>query len=718
MVRLLLALLFTLSLRAECVAWVPAPPGSTCVPEHPGIYWTSRYPNSLPISGLNLPMDPMLADPGFTAGLDSNGVQRFFFAMPGEYVLELFIYFANSETDSWVLEVSEQPVDTRFSASPLRLGPSNRPRVVSLIGVVRGGEDITIRSNSPGYAVVGARWTSRTVFENERVPQLLKRLRQLQSDPFFESRLSSRAERMVELAELAMRSRNPAAVNEALLQLTRATYWIASENHQPRDNRRLVELFDESSARIPNQPAIRQMISSVCAGTAPGLRDIPHGRWCDTIQPIPWAAPVDVPLQSTPAWAATQWQLRTRLEALTTWWVRRRQRGNGELGGGWRDDVAMLRQWGQLALGFGSEVAAEGIQRVAEGVWNSGLLAAGYDRRISDVQHSSGLSTDTLPLLVALSPADPSVRAKLAEAAACAPSWIAAQPDGQWRFRSSWFNCHEHDPSPERAIDVHLNTRALGPALWHAWLSRDPKLIELLAKYGASWRKAQLATSHGKPAGVFPPVLKSGDGDYLIGSKDWDKPQAEWDYYQGSDSSQEILSSFMRALHDLTGDPKWLESAKSTPAALPPEGILTGLATAAAQLDARFATNFDLYSTEAIHTDRVAYALPGSYTRYLFGGEDPRGDRAPSFHVTWPATKTRFARVVLSADGRSFNARLYNFEIETATAPIRLWRLEKGAYRWECAGHGGTFEVQSLPVDVAIPIPPRTEAALRITHQP
>lgn len=750
MARLCFALLFALSLRAGCVVWVPPPAGSGCVLDHPGVYWTSRYPGALPLTDLNLAMDPTLADPALRAGLDANGVQRFFFAMPGEHVLELFLYFANSETDSWVLEIADTPVDARFTASPLRLGPSNRPRVVSLLGVVRGGDEVTVRSNSPGYAVIGARWTPRDVFEVQRVPQLLERLRKLQADPFFEDRRASRAERMVELAELAMRSVNPAAANEALLQLTRATYWIASENYQPRDNRRLVELFDEASVRIPNHPAIRQMISAACAGTAPGLRGLPRGRWCGTIQPVPWTAPQEVSLESAPAWAASQWQLRARLESLTAWWVRHRQRDNGELGGGWDDDVEILRQWGPLALGLGSAVAAEGIRRVAEGVWNSGQLEHGYDRHISDVEHSSESTTDTLPLLAALLPADPAVRAKLAETAACAPFWIVPQPDGQWRFRSSWFNCREHDPRPERALDVHLNTRALGPALWYASLSHDPKLIELLARYGDSWRKAQLDTSHGKPAGVFPPVLRSANGDYLIGAQQWAQPQAEWDYFQWSGASQEALTSLMLALHDLTNEPKWLEAAaasvqvldrcevhpevcaaiRTAPGALneyrrrtghpddpPPAQILADLTAATTKLDARLASNFDLSTSEALYTDRIAYPLPAEYQQRLFGGEAPRGDRAPTFHVTWPVTKTRFARAVLAVASQSFTARLFSFESAPASAAIRLWRLEKGAYQWECAGQRGEFEVQSLPADVIVPLPSRTEAELRVTRR-
>ncbi len=751
MVRLFAAFLFALSLRADCVAWVPPPQGSACVAEHPGIYWTSRYPGSLPVAGLNLRMDPALADPAFRTGLDANGVQRFFFAMPGEYILELFLYFANSETDSWVLEVGDQVADGRFTPSPLRLGPSNRPRVVSLIGVVKGGDDVTVRSNSPGYMVVGARWTPRGVFEAVRVPQLLERLRKLQADPFFEERLSSRAERMAELAELAMRSANRAAADEALLQATRATYWIAAENHQPRDTRRLVELFDEAAVRIGHHPAIRAMISAACAGTAPGLRGVARGRWCGTIQAVPWTAPVDVALDGAPRWAAAQWQLRARLEALTAWWVRRRQRANGELGGGWGDDVEILRHWGPLALGLGSEVAAEGIRRVAEGVWNSGQLKDGYERQISDVEHSSEPTTDTLPLLAALAPFDAGVRARLAETAACAPYWIVAQPDGQWRFRSSWFNCREHDPSPARALDVHLNTRALGPALWHAWLSRDPKLVELLARYGAAWRKAQMDTSHGKPAGVFPPVLRSGDGGYLIGSGRWDQPQAEWDYFQWSGGSQEALTSLMLALDDLTGEAKWLEAVgdaagvldrcqahpdvctavRGAPEALleyrrrtgvaeepPAATILSQMAMAAAELDARLSTNFDLSTSEAIYTDRVAYGLPVEYKQRLFGGEAPRGDRAPTFAVTWPAAKVRFARAVLSAGRRQLTARLYNFEGEAAMAPVRLWRLDPGTYQWECGGRTGRFEVVSLPVDVAVPVAARAEAELRISRLP
>ena len=45
----------------------------------------------------------------------------------------------------------------------------------------------------------------------------------------------------------------------------------------PRDTRRLVELFDEAAVRLPNHPAIRQMISAACAGTAPGLRGAAFG---------------------------------------------------------------------------------------------------------------------------------------------------------------------------------------------------------------------------------------------------------------------------------------------------------------------------------------------------------------------------------------------------------------------------------------------------------
>ena len=144
--------------------------------------------------------------------------------------------------------------------------------------------------------------------------------------------------------------------------------------------------------------------------------------------------------------------------------------GNGELGGGWSDDVELLRYLGPLALGFGDADAAIGLRRLGEGVWASGFVEYGYERRIRDVEHGAEPVTDTLPLMIALDPDDEGLRARHKQASACLKNWIAQAPDGHWRFRGAWFNCAEFDPRPERALDVNLKTRAAAPAFWLAYL--------------------------------------------------------------------------------------------------------------------------------------------------------------------------------------------------------------------------------------------------------
>jgi hypothetical protein len=342
-------------------------------------------------------------------------------------------------------------------------------------------------------------------------------------------------------------------------------------------------------------------------------------------------------------------------------------------------------------------------------------------------------------------------------------NWIARQPDGKWRFRGSWFNCAEFDSKPERAVDVHMNTRALGPALWHAYFTRDPKLIERIALWAESWVEAMRSTRHGKPAGIFPSAIRSPDGGYLIGSTRWDKPDVEWDYYQWSGNSQESMTALLLAVYDLTGDRRWLQAAGETfrvmedcqaharlceeirgaPGAFldwrrltgdsrydryfeyaaneqDEKGVLTSMARLARETERRLSHNFEMLTSEVLFTDRVYYQLPGVYRRHLFGGESPRGDRYPTFAVTWPSTGAEFARAVLEASVVSAKLRLYSFEAKPASVPVRLWRLAPGRYRWrsfDAEGKplaGGSIELARSPGIIELPLPPRRELTVVI----
>lgn len=749
-----LLILTPLLLSAGCLAPALSDPRSQCQAESSEVRLTSPLPvERIPVpSGL---VDPSLDDPAFQSGVRLKGTLEFEWRLQGAHIVEIFLLEPNPPEASFTLLAAGQPVDRRFERfpGPDRLSP-RRGRHVALAARVEQGP-LTLHSDSPGFVLSAIRWTPVAGFESGRVPALRARLQELQRTPYFgigERGASLRDARIDQVASLLRLSTDRSAQEDGLLGQARAAYWLAAENHRPKDLARTATLLRELVARMPSHPLVRQMVTASCATTNSG-KEMAVGDFCQAVQPLPWTVTVPPDPPGAPRWATTQRRLKYRMEAITRWWVEQRQQSNGELGGGWGDDVEILRQWGPLGAGLGSEVAVRGILRLADGLWNSDELKDGYSRRVSDVEHSSEPSTDTLPLRAVMSPEDRTGRQRLRITARCAENWIAKQPDNHWRFRSSWFNCAEMDTSAARAVDVHLNTRAMGPALWSAYFDRDPKLIALLSNWAESWRNAMRSTAHGKPFGLIPSVLRSLDGSYLIGSSKWDEPQAEWDYFQWSGGSQEAIASLFLAVHDLTRDPKWLQAASDSFAILrncrtyprhcqeirnnpeaqwvlarltakaPPvdrRKLLDHLAGLAEATEQRLSTNFDMYTSEALWTDRVYYRMSTEYRDHLFGGEAPRGDRYPMFAITWSPIEGEFARAVVQWSNRSMEIAAYNFEAGPITADARLWRLEKGDYRCHVIDSTGKLRYTSLfgmrgnPQLLRITLPARTEVTVKI----
>jgi hypothetical protein len=743
-----------------CVTFRRNPPKSQCLQFSTKVSWEGRpeTPETEPVAVGT--WEPLLDDPAYADGVGVSGGVRFEFPEKGSQVLDI-LAVATGPVSSFTLLVGGKPTDTRYEAEPgpERLMPSTRARPFSLLARFNGPATVEVRTVSPRWQLVALRIRSAQDYELYEVSRMRRRLEERATQPIYgigERGASLRAQYLFQLGERLELSSNLAARREGIHAQARSLYWLACENHRPGEVIRASALIGRALRTLPDDEKVRQMASAACLGTNTSSgRSAFTGDYCQWIQPVPWSVELAPDPAGAPAWAAAQRRLAARMDAITQWWVKVRQLPNGELGGGWGDDVEILRSWGPLALGFGSSIASEGIRLLADGLWTSGVLKNGYSATVSDVEHSSEPTTDTLPLRAAIRPGEPEAISRLRMVSACAANWIQRQPDGFWRFRSSWFNCGEADISPQRALDVHMNTRAMGPALWYAALSRDSKTIDLLRSWGESWVRAMSQSAAGKPAGLFPPVLKSADGSYLVGSSDWAKPDAEWDYYQWSPAAQESLTSLLLALHDLTGESKWLdaagtslkvvrqcagaealcESMKQAPEAFlewrrrtgdssldsafgyaaPPDDaeVLSRMGRMAKQMEERLAVNFDMLTSEVLWTDRVYYTLPTEFRNHLFGGESPRGDRYPTFAVTWGPGRAPgmfVARVVLAISAQSTRLALYNFDESEADVPLYLWRMKPGRYRIRANGQDREeLKVAFRPQPVMLRVPPRVD---------
>lgn len=764
--RLLFAAWLPVAAVAGCVSFGGPVEGSSCSEDESLLEWRGAPAK---LERLALPKgfyDRTIGDPALDWGVRRQGDAAFKFRGRGKHLVEVFLAVEDGGESSFLLEANGKPVDARHQVKPVaaRMMPRRRLRRLSLVGMVTGPAELKVRTGAGEYVLSAVRWRPLREFEEEWAPKWLERARYLLAHALYEAegeRPSRRREYLEQLYERLYLSRRPEARQEAVIGLARVWYWLAAENHQPRDIEQAADWLEKAWRASPHDTRVRQMIAAACSGLNTGSgAPLATGPFCDDVAPVAWEIALPFPPRNAPAWAVAQRRLARRMEAITRWWVDERQHPGGELGGEWGDDVEILRTWGPQALGLGSEVAARGLRRLADGVWNSGLLEHGYDRRVADVEHSSEPTTDTQPLAAALDPDSATLLERLKLTAQCAYHWIARQPDGRYRFRGAWFNCREFDPKPERALDVHYNVRAMGPALWYAYFSRDAKLIDLLVKWGESWLEAMRRTDHGKPAGIIPSAVRSVDGSYLIGSDAWDKPEAEWDYYQWSGRSQEAITSLFLALEDLTGEPRWLEAVAESFAILgrceafprlcdqirqAPEAFyewrrrsadarfdkafpytpaanddaqLKAMAQLAAQAEQRLAYNFDMFTSEVLYTDRVYYGFPAGYQPFLFGGAAPRGERYPCFAVTWPVSRADFARGVLEATATSVRLRIYSFERAGHPVAVRLWRLRPGLYRWETKDLGGRLlaaregKIDRLPALVEFEAPPRQEVTI------
>jgi hypothetical protein len=505
---------------------------------------------------------------------------------------------------------------------------------------------------------------------------------------------------------------------QAQLLRARVLYWLGREGSRPSAQRArpiIKRLFEH----FPNNRIVRIYAHQ-------------------PVRPSKDYAPT---LKGAPMWATRVRALLASVLDVVRFWITERQIETGEIGGGWGDDVEILRRWGSVALAVDVPLLNTGIARIADGVWahNPDLRDHGYPAGLSDVEHAAEPVSDTQPLSLALNYGQPRFVQRCLLATSHMPHlWTGLTPKGHRHFKTYRYGWDQVDANPNHGYDVPLNARATKPGLWAAWYSGEPELVRLLSEWGKAWVADARRTDSGKPAGVFPAGVRfaddtfpdpwhitpaytmsqTGSYDYLLyehllgmwlltKDEDFCEPMhammrlvleqhrrradgptgsAAWvgTLFGGKDVRDNSFLAVVRKWRQITGDKRYdAFLAQAGPACVrywlggATDKAVLRTVRSAIRANAR---NFEMLTSEVLFTDRVSLAGFGElYAMYGGGVGDLSG--CPGWAVRWIGAGQDLAAWVQEATQERFRARVYSFAVADKSCAMQHWRLAPGQYQ-------------------------------------
>ncbi|WP_144008847.1 tetratricopeptide repeat protein [Pedobacter africanus] len=314
-----------------------------------------------------------------------------------------------------------------------------------------------------------------------------------------------------DLLEQIAASESDPLYDKAIYLLAKIHYWLNREDYDPYHEAAAQKYFSILKKKYPDAALIRMYLGEKVPFE---VQQLPHPK-------------------GAPQWAVKQREAMQRMLKIIHWWVNERQAPNGELGGKYGDDVEILRWWLPAILGADDAVAKKGYIRLADGVWNSGILERGFAKKIDDVEHSAELFRDTHPSMFMISYGDPEyIERCMISMQNFEKVWTGITPKGHRHFKSCYLSASEVLEQAPMNVDVPLNARAVLPGLWVTWYNRNPTLMRLFTEWGNSWLEDAARADGGKPAGLMPAAIVFADDSIGAHTGKWYDPGLEYDYYK------------------------------------------------------------------------------------------------------------------------------------------------------------------------------------------
>ncbi|HRR87578.1 MAG TPA: hypothetical protein P5316_21440, partial [Phycisphaerae bacterium] len=266
--------------------------------------------------------------------------------------------------------------------------------------------------------------------------------------------------------------------------LYRARYHLAwaRESGLQRQSQEALELFLALKKLWPDHPGIADLTGEQTAWGPELIRAESEG----------------------PLWARLLQEGLARSHAILNWWFTERQATDGQLGGGWGDDVELLRSWGMPAcITSAQQIPVEGIRKLADGVWEHVLHGNGYPED-GDVEHAAEPAADSQPLMMLLRYGNPQyVERNLKTARFLRDVAMGVNQRGFLQFKSCYFGTDGVNLHPSAVGQNIYHSRPMRHFVWLAWHG-IPQARDVLLVWADGLREIAMAEIGPKPAGYMP----------------------------------------------------------------------------------------------------------------------------------------------------------------------------------------------------------------------
>ncbi len=455
-------------------------------------------------------------------------------------------------------------------------------------------------------------------------------------------------------------------------------------------------------------------------------------------EPVPWGEELNADTENHPAWAAYLREAYAREVAIMERFVDARQAPNGEFGGGWGDDVEMMRKWVPIAaISTCAEKVRRGIDNLTEGI-HQYMAPRGYSEGIADVEHSAEPTADVYPTMLVLRHGDPRYyEMNLQTCKIIKDVMMGIDANGYPRAKAVEIGARgANTKQMSGGGDTGYHARAMKHFYYAAWYGND-EALDWYVRWAKGWGHTILIDEPNKPAGVAPGTIWYPSGSYYPPNGElWFSDKAE-NYYGVMGLPimihQSLLAAYMLApdrelLHPVQ---RMLDLATSGPLYVdghePPsrEWALASLAHQASsnvtslyrtltgervydEYTRRFGTppqqyqisqdlsayldsfetaakslrhNLWYYTTEVLSTDRLhlpsVEAVWGAYSGAVSTFVDAE---APTMGVTYETPDANFAAIVTENSETRLRLWIYTFWDEPQEITLNLWRLTPGDY--------------------------------------